>query len=267
MEAVACYEAAGNTIAFLQHQAVVSTMLHDIGDFVAAERLCRSVYTAAHRADLKPAYVEVCVRLAYILYARGHYPEALTLIEQAQAAMNQPSLLVISHSDCYRGLVLAAQGHIDQATQLLRAALQEMRTGRWVFGIGLALNFLGQVLVQRGEYAEAHALLTEGLALCEASGNRIGIAFALTRLADATDDEIVAESHLQRALELTAQMEAAPLTCDGLVALANLRIRQNRCAEAQQLLQYPATSPACRAITRERVLRLLAVLGEAERRN
>jgi predicted ATPase len=255
-QAAACYKATGNTISLLVEQSGMAMILHDLGDFDAAVQLAR-VTAETGRDFPHTANLGITSRLAYIEYARGNYAEAQSLLDQAQANLDHLTIGRISYLDCYRGLVLAAQGQPQPAIQLLQTALQEVSTAHWIFGMGLASNFLGHVLVQVGEQAEAHKLLSEGLAICEASGNRMGMAFAITCLAEATNDDSLAEQHLQRALAMAAQMEAAPLTCDGLVALASLRMRQQRTREASQLLTQAIDSPACRATTRERALRLM----------
>ena len=73
------------------------------------------------------------------------------------------------------GLAAYRQGNLEQAVPNFRQSLAEFRDAGNSFGESLVLMNLGRVARRRGEYAEAHKLIVESLALRWEQGDRPGI--------------------------------------------------------------------------------------------
>jgi tetratricopeptide (TPR) repeat protein len=135
-------------------------------------------------------------------------------------------------------------------------------------GIAFALNNLGEIAAQRGDYAEAERFHRQSLVLRRASGDRWGIAYSLSqlgrvaRLAGSPDE---ARAVLLEALRTARDGRALPLVLDVLTELAALHAAAGDADRALDLLYPVLRHPARTRRTHNTTALLLAGL-DAQRR-
>lgn len=147
---------------------------------------------------------------AWIYHYLGNYPTSLDLCAQAQRTLgNQagPSLEGLAHS--LRGINLYRMGRLDEALTAHTAAYTLRKKAGDCAGQAASLNNLGNVLLDRGDWAEAEARYRESLGhyrALAASDREAALENNLGNLAANRGDFSEAEAHHARALSLRSQL-------------------------------------------------------------
>src|SRR5204863_8048556 len=114
-------------------------------------------------------------------HLRGYANEGLRQLERVLAA-DAMSAVVRAKVLNGIGFLLYDRGEYGRAVTLLEESLALSRQVRDTFGTAFALISLGFVAQFRGNYARATALLEEGLSLARRSGDIFNVARALNNL-------------------------------------------------------------------------------------
>ncbi|MEP7010862.1 MAG: serine/threonine-protein kinase [Acidobacteriota bacterium] len=244
----------------------LALLLHDRGDYAAAEPL----YRRALRLDRDHPDPDcaAAVNLGLLLIDRGDYVTAESLVRPALATIrNHDGELhpEVARTFGFLGLALEGQGRWAEAEQSFRRAMEIDQTVQQGNHPDLArdLHLLGALLLEQGNLQAAGPPLDRAAEIRErlfppnhpelaATWERQG-RLALAR--GGANDLVQAEERLNRALAaFRATFPAGhPSTAEALVPLAELRLKQGRCAEAREF-------------AREAVATLSGKVREADRR-
>jgi hypothetical protein len=143
---------------------------------------------------------------------------------------------------CYDGIRLSMRGEGVEGLEVLRAALDELRTTSFVPYYPFMLGTLAHALAKTGDVAQALATIDEALAKCEKDEERWWFAELLRIKAEVmlsakgADAGAAAEAHLQDALSWTRGQGALSLELRCATDLARLWHQQGRAVPARDLL-------------------------------
>jgi predicted ATPase len=224
------------------------------GRFRQAIALARKHGFSTRQADLLVHLATVEAALGRYRDANGHAEEAISLYRRAE----YPVGMVFG---------LLAQGNLALATDQLETPETIFRQGlNLARDLGVHqrvpgfLQGLAEVAYARGSLADALRFGEEGLALSRAGGDRSMEAaslYILSRASAALGAEREALEHLQRGLSLAWPTNETPRVLEGLVYLAELRIRQGQTDAAARLLVESVHHPAADHRLRTLASRLL----------
>lgn len=218
------------------------------GSYREAERRFRRAIVLAKRHGFLTRQADLLIHLASVEAALGRYPEAHGHAEEAMALYRRTGYPV--------GMVfgLLEQGNLALATNRLEEAEAVFRQGLSLardLGVNQRipgfLQGLAEVAYARGAFEDALRFGEEELALTRAGGDRSMEAaslYILGRTSAALGAEREALERLQRGLSLAWPTLETPRVLEGLVYLAELRIRQGQTDAAARLLTESARHPA-----------------------
>jgi len=193
----------------------------------------------------------------------GTYSQAQIHLEEALAHFRQlGDPMMMSHVLSDLGHIMQKLGDLDQAEKLLQEGLEIARELDYCrFGVGTALDGLGQVAYARGDHEKAHALFVESATLFR----QIGDIHRLTQVLNyegfnALALEAMSEARNQfcTALKLAKQGGLIPSALDALMGLAILDSRQRTQEETLELVLYIFEHPASAQDTKNRAAQLKA---------
>jgi predicted ATPase/DNA-binding CsgD family transcriptional regulator len=143
---------------------------------------------------------------AYLLWARGAYDDAATMLDSILATpLGDVLPNFLANMLFIRGLVAEDQGDFALAERLHAEAADLYRDAGEPDFVGYALTGLGVVASHRGDATRAGQLFSEALALEHAAGNAFGVGLVLTnlaRLARDRGDYTAAAAHYRESLRL-----------------------------------------------------------------
>jgi tetratricopeptide (TPR) repeat protein len=161
--------------------------------------------------------------LHWFWYARGHFGEGRSWLEQALAKGTHVSVAVRAKALNAVGWLAHEQGDIDRAEAAAEEGLK-LRDKADIGGIVAAdlENRLGEAARHRGDYEQAMKRFEEGLTLYRVAGDRRGIAWSLGSLANASGDRgdnERAQQLYEEGLALSRELGSAELLGAFLISL------------------------------------------------
>ncbi len=200
------------------------------------------VAVAAHAAGHGwPGHV---TRLAATLFRYldhgGHYPEAITIHNQARAAAQRAGDRAAAATALnHLAGVHRSQGRYREAADELRQALALFRQTSDRTGQARALNNLGTIHHHLGHYREAMGLHRQALAIYRETGDPTGKANTLNGLG-MSEERLgrydLAARHYRRALAIATESGARGPECHALSNLGIVGMRQGRYRQAADYL-------------------------------
>ncbi len=189
--------------------------------------------------------VNVCFSLLYsspVFLWLGDLATARDVIERLLTHANWQALVSIhAEGRALKGALLIRLGEITEGTALLRSALASLRERHQYILTTLGAAWLADGLATLGRFDEA--LESIGEALANAHGGMEALEVPELLRVQATillsmpePNELEAESCLMRSLACARRQSALGWELRAAMTLAQLRARQGRVAEAQQLL-------------------------------
>lgn len=195
--------------------------------------------------------------LALVEASRERFDEAHRLLRESRQHAAGP-LDDFGHDAIIGGAVLLPQGRFDEALDHLARAEQGYLELGEVVDAGQARAYRGQVVLERGEPAEAVRLLREALGFVRTrSDNAAGQILVLPRLAMAeiaTGDLASARQRIRRARELNEIVQSPETEARIRWASGRVAVAEDRYSEARGLLTEAARGFAAidkRTVARE----------------
>ena len=238
----------------------LAQVLIHTGDFAEAGRRLQELAELSERLDT-PLHTSALNSLGQVAEAAGdydaarsHYQESLLYCERIKNAARRATAVA------HLGNVARLCGELEEAEDLLAAALAVHREHGWTREAGHDLYLLGRVAAVAGDAAVAGARYEESLALARETGDREGMALAHTELgrlalaaveaaahdtaAQGTAAPESAAQHLLEALRLAHSLGARPALLKALVSWAALQLAHGKGRIAARLLALAAVHPA-----------------------
>ena len=187
----------------------------------------------------------------FVRFVGGDRAQALRLLKRSLPLYRQSGdRLGMGLTAAALGHLLAAQGRLAIATDLLGQTLTELRKmagdqlsgpeqAQYLLDVALASDFLGQIRLGQGEHHHATQLFTDGLAAAHSAADRFTIIVSLYDLAlghQAAGELDDAADLLRQGVSLAAEAGDEPSLAYHLEALADLAARQNHPERAASLL-------------------------------
>ncbi|MFN8378225.1 MAG: LuxR C-terminal-related transcriptional regulator [Anaerolineae bacterium] len=209
---------------------------------------------------------------AYVLYLRagirlawGEYPAALEDARQGVAIAEQVQDRWLMQLCLFeKGHVLRMMGESEAARLCYESSHQIAHDYGDIGGMASAANHLGQLALERGDFAEAQRLCQRSLHLYRTTHDQGGIAAALHglgQIALGMDDLWSCRDYLQQALHAVETVHYVPLLFAALLTVAQWKLRTGHLDSGLRLIQYIRRHPSCNQHTRDRAERLLAEHG------
>lgn len=221
---------------------------------------------ALHLAHLHAA-------LGNVLHAAKEIAEAKASYEQALAdyqRLNYP--LGIAGATYNLGLIAQEQNDFAKALAYYQQANRTATQLKDTYLLSLALSSEASLLVTRGNTTEARKLVTQSLALCQATQRLRGVLDNLLKLAEielAAGNLPAAQGNLDEGLSLSRKLGDRLLEADALELLARLREREDKHAEAlrhfRQAVAIREDVRSAENAARMSRLRIAHEVGEKER--
>ena len=217
------------------------------------EELARHVDQILARSDAMPPHQRALALsgAGFVRFVGGDRAQALRLLKRSLPLYRQSGdRLGMGLTAAALGHLLAAQGRLAIATDLLGQTLTELRKmagdqlsgpeqAHYLLDVALASNFLGQIRLGQGEHHHATQLFTDGLAAAHSAADRFTIIVSLYDLAlghQAAGELDDAADLLRQGVSLAAEAGDEPSLAYHLEALADLAARQNHPERAASLL-------------------------------
>lgn len=200
-------EKAGVQQRFVRYY--VDEAAHELDDIAVEYPNFRAALVLAIGAQGARAALLLCRKLSWFWEANGYLSEGLTLARAALAVSGpvEPDVR-IDALECVSPL--AWKGHqFDEAIQLAVAAADLARANSRPGKLALALNQLGRILLEQGEYDRAEVILQEGVGVARQNLYLFNPGFPFTLLGELA----LARGELETAKTYLAQ--AVPLLEDG----------------------------------------------------
>jgi len=211
--------------------------------------------------------------LGSLARGEGTYSQARVYLKEALDYFHQlGDPMMTSHVLSDLGYTLLSLGDLDQAEKLLQEGLAIARELDYCrFGVGLALDGLGQVAYAQGDHERAHAFFSESASLFR----QIGDTHRLTQVLNyqgqnalALDTTREAQKEFSTALKLAQQSGLIPSMIDALIGLAIVDSRQRANQETLELvlyiLQHPASAQKTKDLARQLRVELQDKLSQEE---
>jgi len=149
--------------------------------------------------------------------------------------------LWLAAGNMYRGWALADQGEIEKGIAQMRHGIAAWRATGSEVGPAMRYSWLAEAFGKAGHTEEALAILAEGLAAVDRTGehwweaelHRLKGELMLMRGADATE----AEACFHQAIEVARRQQAKSLELRATMSLSRLWQKQGKVEEARQMLQ------------------------------
>jgi len=251
---------AGNRLPeILVPLSKLAQVLIRTGEYVEAGRRLKELAELSDQLDT-PLHTSALNSLGQVAEAagdyetaRGRYQESLLYCERIKNAARRAAAVA------HLGNVARLRGRLQEAADLLGAALTAHREHGWTRDAGHDLYLLGRVAAASGDAAGAGVHYEESLTLARETGDREGMALAhaeLGRLALAGGEEVdllevppealpdAVQEHLLEALRLAHSLGARPVLLQALVPWAALQLAQGKGRIAARLLALAAVHPA-----------------------
>jgi tetratricopeptide (TPR) repeat protein len=203
-------------------------------------------------------------------YLRGHYAEGSDWLERALALVDHQPELQSAKAKALLGAGMLAflQCEYDVATTRLEAALAQYEELNDTAGTALAMQRLGSVARERGDYVTAENLHCRSYDLFENLGDRAGMAWAHNQLgfvAWLRGDLEIASRRCRRARDSFRTLGDGEGLAWSLISLGTIAQYGGELVEAEELLQE-SLALSQRLGYREGVAWSLNQLGIVERR-
>jgi non-specific serine/threonine protein kinase len=118
---------------------------------------------------------------ALAAFERGDHLEAQTRAEEARAAAGPSEELLVQHAGplLIRASIAVSRGEYDVAEQGYEQAIDASRRSGEAWGLGILLSAGAGLRIVRGEFAQAHAQVSEALSIYQELEDPRGIAWSL----------------------------------------------------------------------------------------
>ncbi len=165
--ALHAYRCAADTAVDADTRAAALTHQADVFrtrcEWDAALAAAREAYALATAANLPMRVIEAVVAEANILMARGHFDEAARKFDWIANETKDPRLRGIALQNL--GSIYAQSGHPRAAARAFRESLGNFHKAGYFRGEVMALNNLGRLAIDTGDYEDARELLERALPL------------------------------------------------------------------------------------------------------
>ena len=219
--------------ADLKHH--LATFVWLLGNYPEAQKQLHECQQSAEAAVYPYRLGYAKLMLGIMSLHQGQTDQAASLLRESEtlfSALGEPRGLVITYTNL--GGMFQAAGDLDAAQDYAEKAVYHARTSQDLWGLGLSLSGLSDVLYRQGEAKRAFALMEEGLELIRSSGQPWLQAEALWRLADMMQDQgdwETASKRLEECYDLAQESGAvewqlSALTSLGFLCLSNGNPRQ-----------------------------------------
>jgi non-specific serine/threonine protein kinase len=221
-----------------------AVMAYNQGDYLASEQLCcLGMDLARAAADVRIALIAQ-LHLGSTAFARGDVERAHELLQSAFAACAGRFQALDSLLNYHLAMSSVERGDLVRATELVAPGIKTARTLGAAF-VGRFLEVEAAAAMQRRNYAEAHRLLVESLAVEHGTGDQLGVIQSLTLLGTVAierGDRKAATDALAKALTAAERVATWPRVARVLDAIASLFVD----AEPEACVQFLATADELR---------------------
>jgi predicted ATPase/DNA-binding winged helix-turn-helix (wHTH) protein len=148
----------------------------------------------------------------------------------------------LTYGRCFRGMLLIKRAQLDVGVPMLSAAVDELRTARFIQYYTACLAALAEGLVCTGQAEQGLVIVDEALARSDTVEERwilaelLRLKGELVLLGASPDAAVVAEDYFRQSLELARRQEALAWELRAAMSLARLWQRQRRTGQAGALL-------------------------------
>lgn len=236
----------GDTLGLGHAHAALGNLARAEGDYERSSALLEESLRLFRQANDDYGIWRALTNLGETRSMLGDFAGAAALIEESQQvahAMDDPWRA--AQGLRLLGIVAYRQGDLDRATALLGEAVSRWRAMHVTRGPQWALYELGSALLARGDIAEAGACFRESLGLCQAAGDRRGVARGLEgvagTLAGTPSAEVTAATRAARLLGAAAAIRTAIKTP---VSPADRVTHERGATTARAILGEPAFEAA-----------------------
>jgi ATP/maltotriose-dependent transcriptional regulator MalT len=206
-----------------------------LGELGTAEAIYR-----AHSSAGDPVRAPALAGLGQVAFARGRPHEAVQLLEEALALRNGRALPDPGAVDTL-GRAYMEVGDLTPSIELYERAFEEAVEAEAVleelrFSVALA-----NVLIDRGDFARAEAVLARVIRITDESGDPIALArlyWSQSRLHSRRDEPRLAGRYARRALEILERTENETFVSHAYHLLATTEVEDGNGSEALRLLEY-----------------------------
>jgi predicted ATPase/DNA-binding SARP family transcriptional activator len=226
----------------------VANIAERTGGYQVAEGRFKQAITLAKKYGFSTRQADFLIHLASVLAALGRYKEAESRVDQAMVLYERvlyPVGKVFGLVE--QGNLALATGRLEEAEAFFRQGLSLARNLGVQQRVPSLLQGLAEVAHARGAFQEALLLGKEELTLTRAEGDRSMEAASLyiaARSSAALGADREALGQLQEGLSLVWPTGETPRLLEGLVCLAELRIKQGKADTAAPLLDLAMRHPA-----------------------
>ena len=236
----------------------------NLGEYPEAKQLCQESLLIAREIGDQWEEALSLEYLGKIAISEGEYVEAKEFAGR--------SLAIFRKFDYSSGIAFALNllgtsarklKQYAEAKQLHQQVLQTCKYLDYKLGVALASYHLGHTEFLLKDYGAARRLITESLEVSKQLAYKRGISRALSALgslACALEQYQEAKKYLYEALKSSHEIQAIPIILDVLTELANLLIKENKIAQALELLTFSSNHAASEQETKDKADILLVEL-------
>jgi ATP/maltotriose-dependent transcriptional regulator MalT len=178
--------------------------------------------------------------LGQVAFARGRAEEAVELLEQALSLRNGRALVDPGAVDTL-GRAYMQVGDLTPSIELYERAVAEAVEAEAVLEELRFSVVLANVLIDRGDFARAEAVLARVIRITDESGDPIALArlyWSQSRLHSRRDEPRLAGRYARRALEILERTENETFVSLAYHLLATTEVEAGNGGEALRLLEY-----------------------------
>jgi tetratricopeptide (TPR) repeat protein len=206
-----------------------------LGELDTAEALYR-----AHTDAGDPMRATALAGLGQVAFARGRPAEAVELLEQALSLRNGRALVDPGAVDTL-GRAYMEVGDLTPSIELYERAVAEAVEAEAVLEELRFSVVLANVLIDRGDFPRAEAVLARVIRITDESGDPIALArlyWSQSRLHSRRDEPRLAGRYARRALEILERTENDAFVSRAYHLLATAEVEAGNGGEALRLLEY-----------------------------
>jgi predicted ATPase/DNA-binding SARP family transcriptional activator/Tfp pilus assembly protein PilF len=230
---------ARRAIATARHALAV--LLLRKGEVAFAESVAEAGAALAERAGDRRSLVGCLMNLGICRSIRGRWDAAQPWFERSLRIAREDGVRP-EMSAAYHNLGICAKtaGRFDEALACYGQALAIDRELGHQQAVSRLLNSIGNVHIERGDWAAARQVMSQGLQHClqfQVASMRPFFEAALGLTNFELGDDDAAQRHLQRALEIASENESLTVVLSASCFLARLDSRRGRATEALERLR------------------------------
>jgi tetratricopeptide (TPR) repeat protein len=210
--------------------AWLARCLAELGEFEEGIDAGRRAVTLAEGVGSPYSLTSACLGLGYVSLVRGDLDAAGRVLERTSSLAREANItLYRPQASRFLGGVYLLAGRIDEGLALVRAAAEEVETGRLLMQQAAVLALLGEACLFADRVDEASTVAQRALTLARERGQRGDAAAALYVLGAAAArsslDIDKAEHHYLAAIALAEELEMRPLLARCHLGIGRLYLR------------------------------------------